>query len=135
MRKDVVYHKILIRAAQCRRPFTVQEMLRREKIGDRAVGENKVRGASRLTRLINLNEFPINLVVKILLKDRTTGENIICATDTYAHLGNTYHPSATIRYKDVVQLNTNVIQPRVYKALEERRPRNHYILNNKWEDS
>lgn len=135
MRKNVVCHKILIRAARCRRPFTVQEMLRRDKIGDRAVGENKVRGASRLTRLINLNEFPINSVLKILLKDRTTGENIIWATDTYAHLGNTYNPSATIRYKDVVQLNTNVIKLRVYKALEEQKSMNHYLLNNKWEDS
>ena len=83
----------------------------------------KQKGVARLNRLINLNAFPINSVLRILLKDRTTGENIIWATDSYSHLGNTYHSSATIRLKDLTKLDQSVIQPRVYKALEEQKQR------------
>jgi hypothetical protein len=85
--------------------------------------QRNTKGAARLNRLIDFNSYPLNVVLRILLKDRTTGENIIWATDNYAHLGNTYHSAATIRLKDLIKLDQNVIQPRVYKALELQKQR------------
>ena len=84
---------------------------------------NTPRGAAKLNRLIDFNSYPLNLVLRILLKDRTTGENIIWATDNYSHLGNTYHSAATMRLKDLVKLDKSVIQPRVYKTLELQKQR------------
>ena len=84
---------------------------------------NTPRGAAKLNRLIDFNSYPLNMVLRILLKDRTTGENIIWATDNYSHLGNTYHSAATMRLKDLVKLDKSVIQPRVYKTLELQKQR------------
>ena len=84
---------------------------------------NMTKGAARLNRLIDLNAYPIQPVLRILLKDRTTGENIIWATNNYEKLGNTYHSAATMRLKDLVKLDKSVIQPRVYKTLELQKQR------------
>lgn len=83
----------------------------------------KPQGMARLNRLIDLNTYPIQPVLRILLKDHSTGENIIWATDNYSHLGNTYHSAATMRLKDLVKLDKSVIQPRVYKTLELQKQR------------
>lgn len=83
----------------------------------------KPQGLARLNRLIDLNTYPIQPVLRILLKDHSTGENIIWATDNYSHLGNTYHSAATMRLKDLVKLDKSVIQPRVYKTLELQKQR------------
>lgn len=84
---------------------------------------NITKGAARLNRLIDLNAYPIQPVLRILLRDRTTGENIIWATNNYEKLGNTYHSAATMRLKDLVKLDKSVIQPRVYKTLELQKQR------------
>ena len=83
----------------------------------------KPQGLARLNRLIDLNTYPIQPVLRILLKDHSTGENIIWATDNYSHLGNTYHYAATMRLKDLVKLDKSIIQPRVYKTLELQKQR------------
>lgn len=83
----------------------------------------KPQGLARLNRLIDLNTYPIQPVLRILLKDHSTGENIIWATDNYSHLGNTYHSAATMRLKDLVKLDKSIIQPRVYKTLELQKQR------------
>ena len=90
---------------------------------DMASRPNITKGAARLNRLIDLNAYPIQPVLRILLKDRTTGENIIWATNNYEKLGNTYHSAATMRLKDLVKLDKSVIQPRVYKTLELQKQR------------
>ena len=65
---------------------------------------NKKKGAARLDRLINLNAFPIATVLEILLKDMTTNENIIWATDDYLHIDDAYHSEATMRLKDIMKI-------------------------------
>ena len=90
---------------------------------DMASRPNITKGAARLNRLIDLNAYPIQPVLRILLKDRTTGENIIWATNNYEKLGNTYHSAATMRLKDLIKLDKSVIQPRVYKTLELQKQR------------
>lgn len=90
---------------------------------DMASRPNITKGAARLNRLIDLNAYPIQPVLRILLKDRTTGENIIWATNNYEKLGNTYHSAATMRLKDLVKLDKSVIQPRIYKTLELQKQR------------
>ena len=47
-------------------------------------------GGSRVCELINRNEYPVRDMLDLLLKDKTTGQNIIFATDSYAALGGEY---------------------------------------------
>ena len=58
-----------------------------------------------------------------LLLDRTTGENIIWATDDYAALGDAYTFHQHILPEMITEKNQNVIQPRVAKKEEKRRSR------------
>jgi hypothetical protein len=55
-------------------------------------------------------------VLKALLSDRTTGRNIVWATDHYAHLGRGYQPSDDITPSAVTGLHAGVIQPRIHKG-------------------
>lgn len=51
-----------------------------------------------------------------LLLDRTTGENIIWATDHYEHLGANYAPDREITVESVTGEHRLLIQPRVEKS-------------------
>ena len=62
-------------------------------------------------------------ILDTLLLDRTTGENIIWATDDYAALGDTYTFHKHILPELITGKNQDVIQPRVAKKEEERRSR------------
>ena len=62
-------------------------------------------------------------ILDTLLIDRTTGENIIWATDDYAHLGDGYTFHNHITVEQITGEHHNVIQPRVSKSEEERRLR------------
>jgi hypothetical protein len=59
-------------------------------------------------------EYPA--ILRVLLADRTTGRNIVWATDQYAHLGWGYQPLAEITPQVVTGVRTRVIQPRIHKA-------------------
>jgi len=50
-------------------------------------------GVSALETFFRINEYPIAHVLPILLKDRTTGRNIIWATGSYTALGEYYRDS------------------------------------------
>ncbi len=63
-----------------------------------------------------------NRVLKILLKDKTTGKNIIWATSEYAHFGNGYFANDEICITDVEGI-ASVIKPRVVKSKEEKSTR------------
>lgn len=62
-------------------------------------------------------------ILDTLLIDRTTGENIIWATDDYAALGDAYTFHQHILPELITGKDQDVIQPRVAKKEKERRSR------------
>jgi hypothetical protein len=64
-----------------------------------------------------------NGILDTLLLDRTTGENIIWATDDYAPMGDAYTFFQHITPELITGEHKNVIQPRVAKSEEERKLR------------
>ena len=62
-------------------------------------------------------------VLAVLLKDRTTGRNLIWATDDYAERGKGFAASDEIHIEQIIDKNNPVIRPRVDKAAEEQRKR------------
>ena len=59
-------------------------------------------------------------VLSILLKDNTTGKNIIWATDNYEHLGFEYKSHKPITIQSVTGRNGHLIMPRVEKSKEDQ---------------
>lgn len=59
-------------------------------------------------------------VLELLLVDRTTGGNIIWATDHYTELGNGYEPASPITVSAITGTRQGVIRPRVEKSKEQR---------------
>ena len=62
-------------------------------------------------------------VLDILLRDRTTGRNIIWATDSYAGRGREFDSKRQIKPELVTGANGKLIQPRASKSKEEQRSR------------
>lgn len=62
-------------------------------------------------------------ILDTLLIDRTTGKNIIWATDDYAAMGDSYTFFHHVTPELITGNNKNVIQPRVAKNEEERKKR------------
>ena len=56
----------------------------------------------------------------ILLKDKTTGKNIIWATDNYSKYGELYTSEKEIKIELITSRHGGVIKPRVEKSKEER---------------
>lgn len=54
-------------------------------------------------------------ILKVLLSDRTTGRNIVWATDQYAHLGPGYYSPNEITPRAITGAHSRVIQPRIQK--------------------
>ena len=71
------------------------------------------------SELVNLNEYPVSTVLDILLKDRTTGKNIIFATNEYAFAYERDEITTELVNGDFF----NEIQPRVEKAKESQATR------------
>lgn len=69
-------------------------------------------------RLINVEDDLIKLLLSLLLKDKTTGENIIWATDTYSDFEEKDH----MNEKDIL-LHGELIKPRAEKSLDEQKSR------------
>lgn len=85
-----------------------------------------------LGTLIDLDKIDLS-ILKILLSDRTTGKNIIWATDSYKHLGPAYERDKQIFPEQI--LHTNLIEPRIQKALEvqkERTKKNAEVFTPAW---
>jgi hypothetical protein len=72
------------------------------------------------TALIDIKESQIlqydEELLKILLVDRSSNENIIWATDNYTDLGPEYAPQAHITISSITRDDVHVIQPRVKKS-------------------
>lgn len=62
-------------------------------------------------------------ILETLLLDRTTGENIIWATDNYQSRGEGYGFHDFITLEKICGENKHVIQPRISKSLEEQKRR------------
>lgn len=67
-----------------------------------------------MTELIQINQYPVSDVLSLLLKDKTTGDNIIFATDTYSNYG--YTERDCMSDIAVIGFSSCDIQPRVLKA-------------------
>lgn len=59
-------------------------------------------------------------LLEILLKDKTTGKNIIWATDNYSKYGELYASEKEIKIELITSRHGGVIKPRVEKSKEER---------------
>ena len=63
-------------------------------------------------------------LLDILLKDRTTNENIIWATSDYTSHGELYAATEQIYANLITGIYSNLIQPRVAKAHEQKKQPN-----------
>ena len=59
-------------------------------------------------------------LLSILLKDKTTGNNIIWATDNYAKYGEAYFFDKEITIELITSRHGGIIKPRIEKSKEER---------------
>lgn len=71
----------------------------------------------------SLNKYRNNGILDILLRDRTTGQNIIWATDSYSSKGHEYEATQPIKTALITGKHTGVIRTRVERSKEEKRER------------
>ncbi len=76
-----------------------------------------------MDKLIDINAYPVKETLKILLMDKTTGKNIIWATDAYASLGPGFNDKNNITVEVLLWDKGFVLQPRISKSLEEQQER------------
>jgi len=74
-----------------------------------------------LNELIELNKYPVKEVLPLLLKDKTTGKNIVFATDTYSKYG--FYENDEITVGALFGFESCDIQPRVFKDQSEQTDR------------
>ena len=73
--------------------------------------------------MIDIRSYPVRGVLGILLEDKTTGKNIIWATDAYASHGRGYADRDQIMPEALVLTDGVILQPRIEKALAEQQLR------------
>ena len=76
-----------------------------------------------MNELIDLNAYPIDKQLKLLLKDKTTGKNIIFATSVYSRNGISIKETDEITVEALRQGISYQIQPRVLKKREQQQER------------
>lgn len=74
-----------------------------------------------MNKLVDISAYPIKDLLPILLLDKTTGKNIIWATDAYEDLGPGYDDKNIITAEAIS--GEFVLQPRISKTLEEQQAR------------
>lgn len=62
-------------------------------------------------------------LLAILLKDKTTGKNIIWATDNYKKNGASYNPDQEIKIELITGYHGSIIRPRISKSKTEQQQR------------
>jgi len=72
----------------------------------------------KMSEILDFQNYPINLVLKKLLKDKTTNKNIIWATNTFEHLGREFDDKKEISL-DIFNLGFK-LSHRVSKSDEEK---------------
>ena len=73
-----------------------------------------------MDKLIDFNSYPVSNVLSLLLKDKTTGENIIFATNSYSLNGTQLKESDQITRTLLKNGLSELIQPRVSKSAQEQ---------------
>ncbi len=73
--------------------------------------------------LIDINNYPVSVVLKTLVKDKTTGQNIILATTARSKRGRVFGKTKQITEELLQSIGTDLIQPRVAKSLEKQAER------------
>lgn len=73
--------------------------------------------------LINLDAYPVKDVLNTLLKDKTTQQNIIFATDSYASFGEGFTETSEMTSEKLLGFDSCELQPRVLKSLEAQKLR------------
>lgn len=73
--------------------------------------------------LIEINHSPVADVLDILLKDMTTGDTIIWATDMYSSEGEGFRDKDHLKPKMFIGAKSLIIRPRIEKSLEEQQER------------
>ena len=80
-----------------------------------------------LNNLIDIKENQLlkldKKLLEILLKDKTTGKNILWATDNYLSHGSFYAPEREIHIEQITSRNGNIIKPRIEKSKTEQQKR------------
>ena len=77
-----------------------------------------------LTELIDISKYPICIyLASRLLKDCTTGKNIIWATDTYAEEYPEFTATTEMTEESIKQNGRSIIQPRVLKNIAAQKAR------------
>lgn len=71
-----------------------------------------------MPKLIDLAVYPVNMVLKDLLKDKTTKKNIIFATDAYSEYD--VNEKTQLSEELLLGFDSIAIQPRVLKTLDEQ---------------
>ena len=72
----------------------------------------------------DFQKFPLADALPILLSDKTTGKNIIFATDEYKNLSEEAEKTSEIQVGFFSPDSDFVIEPRVVKALEQKTNQN-----------
>lgn len=73
-----------------------------------------------MSKLIDINAYPVKDLLPVLLQDKSTKKNIIWATDVYADFGPGYDDTSIIAPS---LLSKITLQPRISKTLEEQQAR------------
>ena len=76
-----------------------------------------------MAEYIDLTGYPVRECLKRLLKDKTTKQNIVFATDSYTDEGAEYEPECQMTVENLMNMKESDIQPRIFKALEEQAKR------------
>lgn len=76
-----------------------------------------------MDKLINISSYPVVNVINLLLKDKTTGKNIIFATNAYIDRIPPMTETTQITADIIQGANEDMIQPRVSKSLEQQAER------------
>ena len=74
-----------------------------------------------MQELISLSEYPVKNMLSVLLADRTTGKNIIFATDAYSDYGIDVKTQMTAEL--MAEEGLKLIRPRVKKSAEAQSER------------
>ena len=73
-----------------------------------------------MDNIVNVNAYPVKNVLDILLEDKTTKENIIFATDSYAELGSDYTANSHITIDNIAGIDPFDLQVRADKGKSDQ---------------
>lgn len=76
-----------------------------------------------MDKIIDLNEYPVRNLLKLLLKDKTTKQNIIFATLAYSTVGNPIKETDQMTETILRGFDSYEIQPRVLKSQKQQQER------------